>query len=370
MIVSIAGLALLLLSLFALALQRFYSSVPAKELKRLATRGDHLAAALYRPVAYGASMRLFLWFIFGMSLVFGVLCITGGLVAPAAFVVIGLVVVAIIFLQSIRLTVHSVRLAVHVAPILSWTLHHLHPVLDRAASLVNRFRTHAAHSGLYEKEDIMALIRQQKEQLDNRISHRDLEILERAAQFDERQAADVVLPMSRVRMVRVDDHIGPILLQELHDSGQGSFLAYAESPEHVVGTLFLRDAVQAREGGRVSDVVRPNLAFVHEDFSLRQVLTAFARTSQFMVVVINSFEEAVGVITLEQLLTQLIGETPQEDAIPYENRAAVAAYKPTVPEIEANQQETVAEAGEPAEPAEPAVEPIVASSPEATEVVE
>lgn len=353
-----------MLALTALALQRFYSSIPAKELKRLASRGDHLAVALYRPVAYGTSMRILLWVIFGLSFSFGVLFAVTGLVGPAAFVVIMLAVTGVVVLQSIRLTVHSARIAVHAAPALNWLLTYLHAPLNMAASLVSKVRTHTPHSGLYEKDDLIALLRQQKEQLDNRISHHDLEILERAAQFDDRQAADVFLPMSRVKMVKRDDHIGPVLLGELHDSGQTSFLVYDDTPQHVVGTLFLRDAMQAREGGRVADLIHPKLTYVHEDFTLRQVLVAFTRTSQYMMVVINAFGEAVGVITLDRLLEQLVGETHEDDSIAYENRDAVASFKPVLQEIE-DIEEPTPDTTNPDET--PREEP---SSPEATEVVE
>lgn len=361
MIVSICGLLLLILGLLALALQRFYSCIPAKELKRLATRGDHLAAALYQPVAYGTTMRLLLWTVFGLAFSFGIMFVTSGLVTPLAFMVIALSLLGVIVLQSVRLTVHSARIAVHIAPALRWILNYVHAPLQIVAHGVGKVRRHSAHSGLYEKEDLVALLQQQKEQLDNRIAHRDLEILERAVQFDERQAADVLLPMSRVKMVGMNEHVGPVLLGELHDSGQSSFLVYEDSPEHVVGTLFLRDAVQAREGGRVADLIHPKLVYAHEDFTLRQVMQAFIRTSQFMVVVINSFEEAVGVITLEQLLTELVGaaNNADDEALVYEDRAAIAQFKPRLDEPEHDVPEVAAETPEP--------EP---SSPEATEVIE
>ena len=176
-------------------------------------------------------------------------------------------------------------------------------------------------------------IEQQKKQPDNRIARHDLELLARAARFDDRKAADIVLPMSRVKLVKLDDHIGPVLLGELHESGQNSFLVYEETPDHVVGTLFLRDAIAAKEGGRVRELMHSRLCFVHEDFSLRQVLQAFARTGQFMVVVVNAFEEPVGVITLSHLLEQLIGDHSDDDFDAFENRTAVAAYKPKQPEL-------------------------------------
>src|SRR5690606_13580199 len=106
----------------------------------------------------------------------------------------------------------------------------------------------------------------------------------------------------------------------------------------------------------VRDLMHPRLCFVHEDFSLRQVLKAFARTGQLMVVVVNNFEEPVGVITLEHLLAQLVGEHREDEFDTFENRAEVAAFKLKQPELELAAEEVSAE-NKP-------------SSPEVTEVVE
>lgn len=364
MLAAIVGILLVLLGLVALALQRFYSSVPARELKRLAARGDQLAAALYAPVAHGASMRLLLWAIFCLGLTTGFLLVLNYMSPIAAFVVVGVSVAAVVLLQSLRLTVHSAHFAVKVAPALNWLLRYLHTPFDVLARSFNRFRNHTAHSGLYEKEDLLDLLAQQGDQPDNRIAPHDLQLLARAARFDDRQAADIVLPMSRVKLVKLDDHIGPVLLDELHASKQNSFLVYEETPDHVVGTLFLRDAVSSREGGRVRDLMHPRLCFVHEDFSLRQVLQAFARTGQFMVVVVNAFEEPIGVITLSHLLTQLIGEHEDDDFDAFENRSAVAAFKPKAPVLAT---EAVPVEAEETLPTEALAE---GGSPEVTEVVE
>ncbi len=333
MITLSIGIVLILIGLLALALQRFYSSIPAKELKRLAARGDHLAEALYQPVAYGSSMRLLLWTVFCVSLTGGFVLIASELVSWAAFGLVLVTVVLMVLLQSVRLTVRRAHFAVRLAPALNWVLGYIHRPFDAAAGLSSRFRSHAAHSGLFEKEDVLNLLVQQSEQPDNRISSHDLDILLNAVQFDERHAADIVLPMSRTKPVSSNDHIGPVLLGELHDSGQNSFLVYEETPDRVVGTLLLRDAVRAREGGRVGDLMHPQVCYVHEDFTLRQVLQAFTHTGHFLVVVINSFEEPVGVITLGHLLTQLVGESSDTGFDAFEDRAAVAAYKPTVPSV-------------------------------------
>ncbi len=329
--------------LVALALQRFYSSVPKKELKRLASRGDQLASSLYAPVAYGASMRLLLWVLFCAGLSGGLLMVVLSVSPVAGFIAAVMSLAAAIVVQSLRLTVTSAQFAVQAAPALSWLLTYLHTPFDFIARTINRYRKHTTHSGLYEKEDLLDLIEQQKGQPDNRIAPNDLSLLARAATFDDRQAADVALPMSQIKLIRLDDHIGPILLGELHDSGQNSFLVYDGQPDHIVGTLFLRDAVAVKEGGLVRQLMHTRLSFVHEDFSLRQVLRAFAQTTQFIVVVVNSFDEPVGVITLEHLLAQLIDERQDDEFDAFEDRKAVAAFALKRPQPELATQEVAAE---------------------------
>lgn len=354
MIAILIGLVLIVVGLVALVLQRLYSSIPLKELKRLAKRGDHLAEALYKPVAHGASLRLLLWTVFCVNVSAGLLLVAYNVPLVLAFVILAVSIAAAVIVQSLRLTVRGAHFAVKVAPAITWVLGYAHAPLDLMVRLINRFRSHSPHSGLYEKEDVLDLLAQQKDQPDNRIAESDLELLIRAIEFDDRQAADVVLPMSRVKLIKADDDIGPVLLGELHASGQDSFLVYEGTPDHVIGTLFLRDAVAAKSGGKVKQLIHPRMSFVHEDFTLRQVLRALIRTGQFMVVVVNTFEEPVGVITLSHLLQQLVGEHKEGDFDDFENKTAVAAYKPVVLE--------------PVTEDAPSEEPT--PSPEATEVVE
>lgn len=360
MIGIISGIVLILLAFLALVLQRLYSSIPAKELRRLARRGDHLAEGLYRPVAYGASLRLLLWSVAVASLAAGVLFLLPHLSTLVDFILLAAVLVlALVLIPSLRLTVQAAQFAAMLTPGVVWVLRHTHPLLSRAASFINRHRDVTPHSFLYEKEDLQQLLALQKEQLDNRIQQHELETAERALAFDDKQAADIVQSCKDLYLVNADDTIGPILLDQLHKSGQTSFLVYKDIKENIIGSLSLRHAVSAKHDGRVFDLIRHDLAYVHEDFSLRQVLTAFQKTGHHLAVVINSFEEFAGIITFDGLLQELLGEQQPDEIENYENRSAVAAYKPKKEASESASEELSEETA--------GIEP---SSPEATEVLE
>lgn len=326
MISLLLGALCIVLALVALALQRYYSSVPLRELKRLSKRADHLAQALYRPAVYGASLRLLLWLVVGGLLSLGFVLIIPEVPSVVAFVVLASVLfAAFVWIPSLSLTINSAKFAASASPIVTPIVRQLHPLLKGVAEGLNKLRHMSEHSLLYEKEDLTNLLSKQKEQPDNRISLEDLELTHRALQFSEKHAADIVQSRKQTQLVNADDSIGPILLDQLHKSGQSTFLVYKDDTENIVGSLLMRDAVNARQGGRVFDLVRGDLCFVHEDYNLRQVLAAFQKTGHHTAVVINSFEEFVGIISLDRLVEELVGEAAAATTDNFEDRAAVAA---------------------------------------------
>lgn len=328
MIVLVLSILCISLGVVALVLQRLYSSVPAYELKRLSGQGDPIARELYRPVAHGVTLRLLLWSVGVAGSAGGLALLYVALPVLAAFAAtLVLLATALVVLPSLRLTEHTLAFARWMAAPVAWLLHHLHPVLHPVAGFVHTHRRLVPHSRLYEKADLVALLHQQKEQQDSRIVPHDLELARRALAFDDRQAADIAIPRTNLHVVNAADMVGPLLLDQLHKSGQTAFLIYKDTPEQIIGLLSLKDAIAAKQGGPVIDLVRPDLAFVHEDFSLREVLRAFQQTGQSLAVVINSFEELVGVISFSQLLDELLGSDNATEELAYDNRAAIAAFR-------------------------------------------
>ncbi|HEU4914186.1 MAG TPA: CBS domain-containing protein [Candidatus Saccharimonadales bacterium] len=356
MIGILSGYSLIVIALLALALQRLYSSVPSRELKRLAKKGDQLAKVLYRPVAYGASLRAFLWFVSGVSMSAGLLLVLPHMPALLGFLFLMLIVVlSMVVVPSLRLTVHSAQFAALLAPAVVRVMCYVHAPFDYLSHLAGRYRELPHHSRLYEKEDLQELLERQEQQADNRMSKAEIDLARRALAFDDKHAEDIVRPRKLANLVDADEAIGPLLLDKLHQSGQSSFLVYKDEKDNIIGSLSMRDAVEAKQGGRVFDLVHSDLMFVHEDFTLRQVLGAFQKTGHAVGVVINGFEEFVGVVTLDDVIKELAGE-PSPGLAPvdnYEDKGAVAAYTPRP----SQQEQDIEQEPE-------------ATSPEATEVVE
>jgi magnesium and cobalt transporter len=112
---------------------------------------------------------------------------------------------------------------------------------------------------------------------------------------------------------------------ELHASGHSRFPVYEVKKDNIVGVLYLHDLVATKRSGTVSNIMRRKVTYVHEDFTLYQTLQAFIKTKQHLFIVVNSFEEYVGIITIEDVLERVIGKLIVDEFDRYDDLRAVAA---------------------------------------------
>jgi len=329
MVEYIIALVLLVIALLAISLRKTYSFFPVRELKRQARSGDHDAAVLYRAVAYGGSLRLLLWLIIGVAVAASFVMLTMTDVIPAwlAGVLVALVIwYAFAWAPSSRVTRVGIRIAVILTPLISWKLYYINRPLDWVVRTTERHRHVTFHTGLFERADLIDLLAEQRSLPDNRITHAELDIVLHALSFGEKSAASIMVPGRYVKTVKETDALGPILMDELYDSEFSRFPVVTADGQTIVGTLYLRDLVASRQGGLVSDVMKPTVFYVHETQTLYQVLHAFLTTKHQLFVVINSDEQYVGIITIEDVLEQIIGHKIEDDFDSYDDRRAVAEY--------------------------------------------
>lgn len=320
-IILLAGITLLTISL-----QRSYGSLPVKELRKRARSGDVVAAALFKAAAYGSSLRALLWALilgFG-SLLF--LILSKETAAWFAFLAIGFVLwFGFVWLPAREATRLSLWLAKQLAPLFAKLLEYLHPLFQKVSRFISRHRPVSVHTGLYDVEDLQDLFARQKVQSDNRIGQDVLAIVEQALSFGNKKVSDIVVPRRVVKAVSASDEIGPLLLDDLHKSGHSRFPVYDGKHDNIVGILFLRQAVRAKSGGSIQKSMSQQVCYVHEDQPLTEALQAILKTHQQLFVVVNSFEEYVGIITVEDVMEAAIGKQIVDEFDEYEDLRAVAA---------------------------------------------
>ena len=321
----VLAIILLLLALAGVVIRKTYYYLPVRELKRRAAKHDKLAVQLYRAVAYGNSLRTLLWLYIGLTSAAGLVLLARLLSVWASLALVGpLLWIAFSLIPASRTTKVGARLTMLVTPLIVWLLNYLHPLLSRSAEVVEQRYTRPRHTGLYEREDLLELIEHQQRQADSRLTDEELEIVKRALHFDNYRVHDIMTPRKRIKTVLGNDTIGPILIDEVHKSGQAYALVRESAKGAFAGTLLFQE-LNLSSDGKVSDIMEPKVYYLHDDDRLGQALHAFFVTNHSLFVVVDSFEEYVGVLTIADVLKQLLGHVPGDDFDQYADPATVAA---------------------------------------------
>lgn len=322
-----AVLGLIVLSLIAwlaMNLRRVYGQVPLRELKRRANKGDQAAQGLYLVAHHGPSANLFLLSIAAISSIFSVVLASRILELFWAVAYIGGILILLFTPLEFRKFRPVWPLAQKLAPYFSRLLGRLRPLGKYASQLINRHRPVTIHTGVYEKEDLIELIETQKKAANNRIAQAELDIALQALHFGEKKVKDYMTPRRAIKFVGRDEPIGPVLMSELHDSGFSRFPVTGTDENEVVGTLYIKDVVERVKPGVVSNVMSSQVFYVSEDASLEQVLDAFIKTKHHLFMVVNEFEEIVGLITIEDVIEQILGRKIVDEFDKYDDMRAVA----------------------------------------------
>ncbi len=325
---------LLVVTIFlqCLLLYKTTKAMPLHELRRRSrTSSNKRIQALYKLLAFQASLKIIIWLLGAVSFVILVLLsakVSGWLSAALA-----LVISWVVLDDRFSITPGSWlwKASSAVAPVLVPAIDFLQPVLGRLADHLGRPKI---HSGVYEREDLLELLDRQKNQIDNRLSDGELKAARGALTFGDKSVASVMTPRKDVVWVSRDEPIGPKLMDDLHKTGHNRFPVISDSSKpvnpEVVGTLYLADLLKNLERpGNVADIMKRDAHFINESHSLKQALDGFLKSGQHLLTVVNNFEEVVGVLTLEEILSQIVGEKIADEFDSYHDKHAVAGHDPT-----------------------------------------
>jgi CBS domain containing-hemolysin-like protein len=321
-------LLLSLLLINAIVLDKARGVLSFKELKRRARAGrDKKAHAIYKMAAFGKSVPVYLWLTGTVSAaLLYVMAVPHTWLASLVYLAVLAWLVRVWWPRSTKSWAWS--WAAWFAPIFAWKLTYLSPLINKFSR--PNLKSHQ-EGRLYEKEDLLEFLKEQVAQPDNRIEESELKIAAGALTFGDKKVAQIMTPLRKVHMVREDELIGPMLMDELHKTGFSRFpvvkngTGNSANPD-IVGTLFLKDII-LHEGGQVRDLMHKKTFFINEVQSLREALSAFLKTHTHLFIVVNNFEEIVGVLSIEDVLEQILGEKIIDEFDRYDDLRAVAGLE-------------------------------------------
>jgi magnesium and cobalt exporter, CNNM family len=198
---------------------------------------------------------------------------------------------------------------------LIWLLQSSSSAILRLLGLEQRLGDNEA----YSEAELRLLVSSAAEQ--GEIEHEEQEMVYKVFDFADKEVSDVMVPRPDVVAISID--LPPEeALQAVLASPYTRFPVYRDSLDEVVGILHVRDLIEAMYSRGIESVDIQNLLrpayMVPETKDLAALLTEFRRTNQHLAIVLDEYGSVEGIVTLEDLLEEIVGEIEDEFDLPDE----------------------------------------------------
>lgn len=166
-----------------------------------------------------------------------------------------------------------------------------------------------------DREQLMELLRDAEQR--NLLDNNALRMIEGVLEVSQLQARDIMIPRSQMVVVEQDES-PQSFLPKVTESGHSRFPIIAESRDEVVGILLAKDLLnfdlhneEAAKNFSMKTLLRPAV-FIPESKRLDILLKEFRLSHNHMAIVIDEYGGVSGVVTIEDVLEQIVGNIEDE----------------------------------------------------------
>src|SRR6266542_3699209 len=199
------------------------------------------------------------------------------------------------------------------------TLRPLVVVLNNASNALVRLfggtpaSSHAQQASLEELRQLIGGLTEEGE-----LDEADAQLLQGVFTLDERRAGEVMSPRTRVTAVREGQTARDALLAT-RDSGHSRFALLDRTGEQLLGVVYGRELTEALlddEGGRPVESFRHEPLIVPPTLPLDVLLARMQEQRISICAVVDEYGVLDGVVTVEDILEEIVGEIWDEDDLP------------------------------------------------------
>lgn len=166
--------------------------------------------------------------------------------------------------------------------------------------------------GVHSPEELRILIEQAEES--GALGSNEAELVDAVFEFSEKNAREVMTPRTNVVALDVDSTLDEALAQ-VRAAGFSRYPVYESSVDNIIGLLHAKEllwaAVDRPSDFSLRSLVRP-VHVVPGSRDVEGVLADFKRRKEHLAVVLDEFGGTAGVVTMEDLLEEIVGDIRDE----------------------------------------------------------
>ncbi len=166
--------------------------------------------------------------------------------------------------------------------------------------------------GIHSEEELKLIIAESAE--GGAIEPDERELIQNVFDFDDRYVWQILRPRTQIAAIEIDTPLEEAIEYCLAE-GYSRFPVYEGSIDHIVGFVHAKDLLMLsrQKDGRktLKDILRPVL-YVSSNKKVSHLLRQFQKEHVQLAVVVNEFGGTVGIVTLEDIIEELVGEIQDE----------------------------------------------------------
>ncbi|MCS6809052.1 MAG: hemolysin family protein [Bacteroidota bacterium] len=169
----------------------------------------------------------------------------------------------------------------------------------------------ATHEEVHSAEELQYLLKRGQET--GAIESSEHELIQNVFTLSERTARQIMVSRTRMSALEITTPVQQ-LLERVIEEGFSRLPVYKDSLDNIVGVVYTKDILTMAQHPELivlQDIVRPAY-FVHESKSIRELLREFQKRRIHMAIVIDDFGGTAGMVTLEDILEEIVGDIQDE----------------------------------------------------------
>jgi CBS domain containing-hemolysin-like protein len=166
-------------------------------------------------------------------------------------------------------------------------------------------------SDVHSSEELKYLVKQGQES--GKIDAHEYKIIKNAFDFSEQTVKQIMVPRTRLFALNIND-FNEKVIDKIIDESYSRIPCYEGNIDNVIGLVYLKDILigtRHNDNFNLRDILRPIIA-VPESKHIGQMLNEFQLKHQQMALVINEYGSTEGIVTMEDILEELVGEIQDE----------------------------------------------------------
>ncbi|MCB5275679.1 Magnesium and cobalt efflux protein CorC [Arthrobacter sp. SO5] len=323
----LAGLALVSLSLAALltAAESAFSYLPRHDAEQaiLQSRGTALKRIMAQPVAHMRALRFWrVWFEMSSAVAVTVLVHSvldnvwlAGLIATGIMAIVGFVIVGVSPRQLGR--VHSAALVRFSAPLIRWLCGVLGPIPGWLVTLGSTVAPGAPadNEAFFSEEEFRELLERASES--DVIEDNEAELIQSVFDFGDTLVRSVMVPRTDILCIDSGSTLHRAMSLFLR-SGYSRIPVIGENTDQILGIVYLKDVAAALhnlgpdEEPPVVDELARGVRYVPDSKPVSELLRELQKESTHVAIVIDEYGGTAGLVTLEDLIEEIVGEIVDE----------------------------------------------------------